>query len=197
MIYRILAALAILGYGLCSISITAQAQITGIEGHENRAVGAEPPVIEAVLDQDLDALKRLWLKDRPRYQDRGKQGRTALITAAMIGNRDVLDYLITKDILLETSDDHGNTALHYAATQGDTDIVQSLIDAGANMDSSNKNGEVPLFMAARQGHWDVIVLLIDCGADTEITDYTARGLMDHAKMAKDRRIARKLEKYLH
>lgn len=174
----------------------AQAQLTGFEGHTNRVIGSEPPVIEAVLDQDLEALQRLWLKDRPRYQDRGRQGRTALITAAMIGNHDILEYLITKEALLEAGDDNGNTALHYAAAQGHVDIVASLIDADANMNSANHNGEVPMFMAARQGHWSVLELLLDCGADTEVTDYTARGLMDYARMSKDRSIARKLRKYL-
>ena len=177
--------------------IAAPAQIGGFEGHEKRVVGAEPPVIEAVLDQDIDALQRLWQKDRLRYQDRGRQGRTALIAAAMIGDREILDYLMTKNALLEASDDYGNTALHYGATQGYENVVATLIAAGADIDATNNNGEVALFMATRQGHWDVIQQLLDDGADSGITDYTARGLMDYAALAKDRRIARKLQKYLY
>ena len=181
---------------LCFLFTVSMAQAQQFEGYKNRVLGAEPPVIEAVLDQDIEQLRKLWLKDRPRYQDRGQLGRTALMSAAMIGNLEIVDFLITKDALLEAADEAGNTALHYGATQGHVEIVKGLLAAGANMNSTNSNGEVPLFLAARQGHWDVIKLLLDCGADTEITDYTARGLMDYAAMAKDRRILRKLQKRL-
>lgn len=188
---KVLSALA-LWCGICAVGSAVQAQ--QFEGYKNRVLGAEPPVIEAVFDQDLETLQKLWQRDRLRYQDRGQQGRTALMSAAMIGSREILDYLISKDALLEAADHVGNKALHYGATQGHLEVIESLIDAGANMDSTNANGEVPLFMAARQGHWKTIELLIDSGADTETADYTGRGLMDYAKMAKDRRIARKLQK---
>ena len=174
----------------------SMAQAQQFEGYKNRVLGAEPPVIEAVLNQDIEQLQKIWLKDRPRYQDRGQSGRTALMTAAMIGNWEIVDFLITKDAFLEATDEFGNTALHYGATQGHLEIVQGLLAAGAHMDSANNNGEVALFLATHQSHWDVIKLLLDCGADTDITDYTARGLMDYAEMAKDRRIARKLQKLL-
>ena len=181
-------ALFVLMFGL------ACAQIGGIEFYKNRKVGAEPPVIEAVLDQNIDALKKFWLNARQRFNDRDSQGRTALIVAALLGETEIIDFLISKGSNLGATDNAGNTALHYATSQGHTVVLERLITAGSKLNAQKPNGEVALFHAARKGHWAALEALLDAGADTQITDYTARGLMDYAQQAKNRLLMRRLKK---
>lgn len=179
------------------ISLATPALVSAQIGNDQglkRTLGSEPPALEAIFDQDLQKLKRLWAKNRQDFFARGHLGRSVFHVASIVGNPAIMEFLIDKKINLNVTDIEGNSPLHYAAWQGNTKILSLLIDAEGDINAQNSNGEVPLFHAIRKGNWDTTVLLLDAGADTELTDYTARGLMDYAKDSEDRQLFRKLRK---
>ena len=63
-----------------------------------------------------------------------KQGYTALILAAKLGNLELCESYIKAGADLNKQNHKGETALMVAAKEGHLDIVSELIKAGANMD---------------------------------------------------------------
>ena len=49
------------------------------------------------------------------------------------------------------------------------------------IDEENQQGETPLIKAAKTGHKEVVKLLLEKGATLDLTDFTGRTALDHAK----------------
>jgi hypothetical protein len=94
-----------------------------------------------------------------------------LYYAAMLGFRDLAEYLITEH------PEHVNarggfevTPLHVAASAGHSDIVSLLIEHGADMSSRGKRGGTPLHRASEKARLEAGQLLLNRGADTDVQD---------------------------
>ena len=55
---------------------------------------------------------------------------TCLMVSCYRGNLDVVEYLILKDIDVDTQANCGSTALHLSCEQGKLEIVKALVNAG-------------------------------------------------------------------
>jgi hypothetical protein len=101
-------------------------------------------------------------------------GRTALVSAAIAGQRDAVDALIQRGANI----DHQCTAVGYsplawASELGFVDVAQLLIARGAAVDlPSPALKRTPLMAAAQSGHTDVVRLLLDHGATADLTDFS-------------------------
>ena len=192
--WRSVSAGVLLGVLSCAGLPTAHAQPGSIETYKNRTIGAEPPVIEAVLDKDLDALERLWITRRTKFFRTGTHLRSPLMFAVLVGDQKIVRFLLGKDVSLEQQDDAGNTALHYAAGLEKPEILEALLDARAQINAANFNGEVPLLIAARKGRTENVARLLDRGADSTLSDYSARGIREYARESGNRALLRMLKR---
>ena len=98
-----------------------------------------------------------------------KAGNSPLMFAALSGNTECADILISKGAALEIQHPAtGATALHMASQEGHEDIVRLLVRAGARMDSYQKDGLCPLHMAAQFNRGEVVRTLVGLGCDRDM-----------------------------
>lgn len=101
---------------------------------------------------------------------RGTTGFTALMNAAIRGDRALAECLIEQGARLDDREDDvtgsfGKTALHYAAEHGHEDLVRYLVTRGADVTIAAKYGERALAFAVDGGHVAVIDVLVDAAPD--------------------------------
>jgi len=103
-----------------------------------------------------------------------KKATDDLLSAAELGDHDVLLKALREGADVAAKDEKNHTALHWAAKCGRPDDVKELIKAGAPVDAAmEKTGITPLIFAASFGWDDCVPLLLAGGADVRRT--TAKG----------------------
>jgi ankyrin repeat protein/cyclophilin family peptidyl-prolyl cis-trans isomerase/FKBP-type peptidyl-prolyl cis-trans isomerase len=103
-----------------------------------------------------------------------KKATDDLLSAAELGDHDVLLKALREGADVAAKDEKNHTALHWAAKCGRPDDVKELIKAGAPVDAAmEKTGITPLIFAANFGWDDCVPLLLAGGADVHRT--TAKG----------------------
>ena len=68
-------------------------------------------------------------------------GGTPAMSAAVHGYKEVLDYLISKNVDLNAQDEDGWTALHFAVMANAASSVKALLAAGVRTDIKNSDGD--------------------------------------------------------
>jgi ankyrin repeat protein/predicted GIY-YIG superfamily endonuclease len=112
-----------------------------------------------------------------------KDGKTALMWAALDGCPNIVRVLLAKGAAVDVKDKDGKTALIWAEDKGRTEIIQLLKQArilnrpmedwGKGMDSHTDVKVEPedvskmLVQAAAKGHTDVVRAMLDRGADVK------------------------------
>ena len=98
------------------------------------------PFMAAVYSGQIESLTILLSKGKininastkEKYHDLyGSGGKTALMFAAMKGNRDVVKYLLEQGANISQRDNDGRTALEYARDFGTSEVEKILIDRAA------------------------------------------------------------------
>lgn len=137
--------------------------------------GGWDPIHGAVLHEDLGEIKRL-LNEGVNVNKTDSRGRTPLYWAALVGSREIAEYLISRGAKIEkgASWKDYNTPLHTAASQGHTDVVKLLVAKGANINKRNMNDETPLHRAAWYFRSETVAYLITHGADVKAKDIGSR-----------------------
>jgi ankyrin repeat protein len=92
---------------------------------------------------------------------------SAVVEAAMQGNRDAVRTLLKDGADVNTTQADGMTALHWAAQKSDVELAKLLLYAGANVKATTRiGGYTPLLMASKNGDTPMIeVLLSNANAD--------------------------------
>ena len=85
--------------------------------------------------------------------------------AAMVGDFEQVDVLISQGIDVNEPQVDGNTALHWAARFDDLDMASRLMTAGADVAAVNRVLAPPMLLAAINGSAEMIKLFLDHGAD--------------------------------
>ncbi|KAF5402084.1 hypothetical protein PHET_04717, partial [Paragonimus heterotremus] len=99
------------------------------------------------------------------------QGYSALQTAAVVGNRDVIHLLLCFGADVNGRNDiSGNTCLHEVAYRGFSKSLELLCHCRANPNILNKEKFTPLHLAAQHGHNQSTRLLIYAGCDVNATN---------------------------
>ncbi len=129
----------------------------------------EPPLIRAVLKNDVSAVKRLLAK-RTNPDTCNSQGSQALVIAAKRGYAAISETLIDHHAHVNAFSKSGRTPLQEAAEAGHADMVRLLLARGADADLPDKSksvstGDIPLISAAMNGNVASVKYLLDAGAD--------------------------------
>ena len=94
--------------------------------------------------------------------EKGRDGLTALIAAAVHNNAAIVERLLhVPDINVNAQDQDGATALIEAANNGHAAVVKKLLQAAAiNVNAQNHKGVTALMLAAQNGHTVVVDQLL-------------------------------------
>jgi len=128
------------------------------------AAAAEPPIVQAVRNQDAGRLQSL-LGQRADVNQRADDGSTALLWAAQANDAAMARLLIRAGANANLANDFRVTPLSLACTNGNAALVGALLEAGADPNTPIATGETPIMTCARSGAEDAIPLLVARGAN--------------------------------
>lgn len=106
----------------------------------------EPMVelMDAVVNNDKSAIKKILQEDEIKVNDRDKLGYTMLHYAASRNHSDLIKYLVEKGADVNCLDLADWTPLHLAAIADNYKACKTLLDLGANFEYPNEEGNTPL-----------------------------------------------------
>jgi ankyrin repeat protein len=145
--------------------------------------------IASKVNHDIDIAGRSFLhyavmKNRPilarallqtaNFNLRGRDGRTPLHWAAILGYRNMTNLLLEKRTVKDGKDNAGRTALHLAAWAGHRDIVELLLERNVNKNDVDNAARTALHFASWKGELDVVQLLLERKADKDAVDELGR-----------------------
>ncbi|HTM06528.1 MAG TPA: ankyrin repeat domain-containing protein, partial [Patescibacteria group bacterium] len=95
-------------------------------------------------------------------------GRNALMLAALHGDADLVDYLLSRQINAQTKDSHGQTLLHFAAQSANVKVLNKVLKLGINIDTQDNDGNSPLLIATSYANTKGIQILVQHKANIEL-----------------------------
>ncbi len=121
----------------------------------------------------LDHVKQIVDSDPGSVRSFSHDGFTPLQLAAFFGNKEVVEFLISRGadvnaISRNTTFARGVPILQSGVASGNAEVVRVLLDHGANPNVLNEQEGTPLFAAAFEGNAEMVRLLLDHGADTNL-----------------------------
>ena len=129
----VLATALVLGTTACSNDSTSNAAAPAVP---------EKDIFSAILEADL-ATVETHLAAGTSVDLREPTGNaTPLITACLLGDKEIVDVLLAAGADLEARNNDGSTALMTAAFLAHIDVVQALVDAGADIYVKDKNSDM-------------------------------------------------------
>lgn len=137
------------------------AQLTG---SKRKPKGMNAPVAAQNSQFLLNVLHWLSgpLEDRSGPE---KKPAKSLHHAALLGNIDQVQLLISSGFDVNAKDKLDQTPLHWAAITGQREVAELLLAKGADANAKHRTGDTVLHIAASRGHNDMAQLLISKGAD--------------------------------
>ncbi|XP_071099013.1 serine/threonine-protein phosphatase 6 regulatory ankyrin repeat subunit B-like [Haliotis cracherodii] len=99
---------------------------------------------------------------------KGQNGHTPVMHAAMAGQKNVFNILVSQKVDLKRLDDSGNNLLHLACQGGNECIIEYLLPL-FDINSPGKKGWTPIMMAALSGNKNAYNLLASKGANLSST----------------------------
>jgi len=150
---------------------------------------------DAAAEGDLATVKSILNKNCMALNQRDFGGSTPLIMASMHGQKQVVDYLLSKGADVNARDNNGRTAIFWAAQNGEAAIVQLLIQKGASAKDRDLLGWTPLHGAAMLGQTDMVPLLTEKYADVNARDFRGRTPVDLAQTYERRDTEKMLRKH--
>jgi ankyrin repeat protein len=133
------------------------------------SMGAAPPVVDAVKDGKIDAVRTL-LSKRADPNAAETDGTTALHWAAHFDNLAAADLLIKAGAKATTANRYGATPLWLAAINGSAPMIERLLDAGADPNTTMPEGDTALMTAARTGQVAAVRALLTKGAQVNVQE---------------------------
>uniref|UniRef100_A0A0G4FFZ4 Uncharacterized protein n=1 Tax=Chromera velia CCMP2878 TaxID=1169474 RepID=A0A0G4FFZ4_9ALVE len=129
--------------------------------------------------------KLCYIKGAPltqKAESTGEQkGLTPLHIAAKFQQYEVINFLNSYGVKVNTVDAFGRIALHYAAKNNDVDAICRLVETGADVNWRDKDRRTPLHFASMAGHMDAALLLLELGAELNSKDAMEYTALAHAE----------------
>ncbi len=120
---------------------------------------------------DRDDGEALWrLISQVNVRGSNDKGKNALMAAAKIGDRKLLEELIRHGIRLEDKSLTGGTALMYAVLGNQAQMINYLLTRTQHLDAQSTNGWTAVMIAAAKGFDGALRQLVEAGADARLAD---------------------------
>lgn len=98
----------------------------------------------------------------------GAMKQTALHQYALIGDCDMIEFLLNAGVDVNVKDGNGQTPLHWTALAGQAKAAKALLARAADPNARDHKQRTPLFDAASKGALGVVNALLSSGADKTI-----------------------------
>lgn len=125
---------------------------------------------EACSSGELQKVKLMLEKNPALLNIEDKNQNTPLHIAAGAGNKETVEFLITKGANLHAKNNFGWIPLHSASYNGQIEISNLLISKGSKVDETDVFGWTPLFRAIQGGHKSMIEFLVKKDANINARD---------------------------
>ncbi|XP_046565850.1 putative ankyrin repeat protein RF_0381 [Haliotis rubra] len=157
---------------------------TSLKGDHNNSVfhlaclGGNKSIVEQLLPNvDVNSLE--------------DNGRTAIMEAPSVKNKNVFDFLVSKNANVKVFDDYRDSVLHSACKGGETSIVQCVLQM-FDVNTREKKGLTPAMIAASLGNRRLFNVLVSQQADLTLTDDHGNNMLHLACQGRNRSIIKHL-----
>jgi hypothetical protein len=142
------------------------------------------PLVQAAMDNDLEAVRRLLLFEGADVNVVDEHfGTTALSHAFANGNREMMRELLWRGARVNLRLAYRQTALMRLGDETSIEAVRDLLDAGAKVNLRDEEGNTALLRAAEHGRADVVELLLRAGARVNAQNKEGRTALMNAAAA--------------
>lgn len=124
----------------------------------------------AAYSGNEEDLRQLLGKKALESHDWSVFGKLALFLAVERNHLQVVRFLISAGVDIDSVDHSGQTSLHRATRRQSIPMMRLLLDMGATVDSKNDNGHTPWSANASMQNEGVMTLLLRAGANPNIQD---------------------------
>lgn len=125
---------------------------------------------------------------------RNGNGEAVIDNAVMMGNKDVVNRILTQ-LKAEGADVQTlGTAVLLAAKAGKVDMLETLAEAGAPLDSRSADGYMPIHWTVKNGNYDAMMFLIGKGVDVNAKCGQGYSVLDWATNEGYTRLIKALKK---
>ncbi len=152
------------------------------------------PIVAAIIQNDIEQMKKLIESESGRVNNLDEQGRTPLMWAAYANFKDAaavakneekrveaVNLLIEKNADVNLVDKDGWTALMWAAWSGFPKVAGTLLASGADPERADRRGHTALMLAAMRGNAAVVRLLVENRAQTAVKNADGKTAHDLAQ----------------
>ncbi|KAK8943138.1 Ankyrin repeat-containing protein [Platanthera zijinensis] len=122
----------------------------------------------AAREGHLAIVQALMEIDSTLCKSFGPANVTPVISAAIRGHAEVVNYLLAHDLsCVELSKSNGKNALHFSARQGHVEVVKALLEKDQQLPRrTDKKGQTALHMAVKGTNTEVVKALVDADPAT-------------------------------
>jgi len=103
--------------------------------------------MEFTETNDINIIKSLLKDNDININIQNQLGITALMNASMIGNTEIVKFLIDSGADIESTNIYNETPILFPIAYRHTEVVQLLLEAGASLNVKDQNGNTPLNLA--------------------------------------------------
>uniref|UniRef100_A0A2C9LGP4 Uncharacterized protein n=1 Tax=Biomphalaria glabrata TaxID=6526 RepID=A0A2C9LGP4_BIOGL len=137
-------------------------------------------LMKAVEAMDVKKVGTLLIKKPIITTKLGPNGKSVFHCACEIGNKQILDLILSKTQDVNDSTCQGVTALHIAASQGHAFTVEKLLKHQASVDKKDSNKMTALHHACAGQHLECVKVLLMSKADPQAIDQAGRTPLHYA-----------------
>ncbi|XP_067667463.1 ankyrin repeat domain-containing protein 50-like [Haliotis asinina] len=125
----------------------------------------------AILGGQRGMVKHVLAERLVNINSRGMNAKTPIMVAAIEGQREVFDLVMSKGGDASLVDKNGDSILHWVCRGGQVEMVKYVISLNfTDINSRGQFGKTPMMVAAAQGHRRVFDLIMSKGGDASLVD---------------------------
>merc|ERR1712151_84404 len=141
-----------------------------------RDVESDQTLLEYACHTGNMGLAKLCYRRKANLSAKTRKGDTAFNIVTKNKRYDMMEFLHTYGVKVNSTDSTGLSALHVAASGNDVDAICRLLEWGADVNIRDSKRRTPIHLAAAGGNMKATMLLLEVGADMNAKDdreYTA------------------------
>lgn len=153
-------------------------EVTDINAHD---VETEQTLLEFACRTGNMQLAKLCCRRGANLNARTSQGETVFNIVTQLRRYDMMEFLHTYGMQVNSCDAEGLTPLHVAAANDDVDAVCRLLEWGADVNACDHKQRGPIHMSASCGNSKTTMLLLEVGANMNAKDAREYTAVAHAE----------------
>lgn len=119
-----------------------------------------------------DLKKVIYLVEEysPNLNQKNKKGSPPLIIATLSGSKEIVQYLLSKEVDINITDKNGNTSILNSLLRGNLEIAKIILEKKPKLTIKNKNGISPLLICSANGYFDILEVILTQSVDINQQD---------------------------